>query len=162
MPRLHSALSERLPEHMVPSTFMLLQAMPVSPNGKLNRPALPAPEAERLEVAGAYVAPRTPVEEAIAGMWAEVLALPKVGVHDDFFKQGGHSLMATRIVSRLRERFGLELPLRVMFEARTVAELAEVVEELQLAEADSGDLDRLMAELDNLSDDDVLRLMSAQ
>jgi amino acid adenylation domain-containing protein len=161
MPRLRSALAEQLPEHMVPSTFMLLQAMPVSPNGKLNRPALPAPEAERLAEDGAYVAPRTPVEAAIAEMWAEVLALPKVGVYDDFFKQGGHSLMATRIVSRLRERFGVELPLRVMFEARTLAELAEAVEELQLAQADSGDLDRLLAELDELSDDDVMRLMSA-
>jgi acyl carrier protein len=161
VPRLRGALEAELPEYMLPAAFVLLEALPLSPSGKVHRQALPAPEAERLAGDAAYVAPRTPVEAAIAAMWAEVLAVPKIGAFDDFFKQGGHSLMATRVVSRLREHFGVELPLRDMFAARTVAELAEAVERLQLAQAAEPDLDLLLSQLEELSDDDVRQLMSA-
>ncbi|HYH81525.1 MAG TPA: amino acid adenylation domain-containing protein, partial [Longimicrobium sp.] len=120
---------ERLPEHMVPSAFVFLDALPLTPNGKVDRKALPAPELASAK--DRYVAPRTPTEEVLAGIWAEVLRLERVGVEESFFDLGGHSLLATRVVSRVRELFGVELPLRALFEGPTVAELAGRVEEIR-------------------------------
>ncbi|HEY7768547.1 amino acid adenylation domain-containing protein [Longimicrobium sp.] len=120
-----------LPEYMVPSAFVLLDALPLTPNGKLDRKALPAPELASAE--DRYVPPRTPVEEVLAGIWAEVLRLERVGVTESFFELGGHSLLATRVVSRIREVFGVEVPLRALFEGPTVAELARRVEEMRRA-----------------------------
>ncbi|HEX6751683.1 MAG TPA: amino acid adenylation domain-containing protein [Longimicrobium sp.] len=129
---LREQLRRSLPEYMVPAAIVVLESLPLTPSGKLDRKALPAPEyaadAER------YEAPRTPTEEVLAGIWAEVLRLERVGVHDGFFDLGGHSLLATRVVSRVRELFGVELPLRALFEGPTVAELAVRVEELRRAE----------------------------
>ncbi|HEV2735538.1 MAG TPA: condensation domain-containing protein, partial [Longimicrobiaceae bacterium] len=125
--RLRARLRESLPDYMVPSAFVPLEELPLTPNGKLDRAALPAPEAV---AAGAreYVAPRGPVEEALAEIWAEVLRRERVGAHDDFFALGGHSLLATRVVSRIRAVFGAELPLRAVFEAPGLAALATRVE----------------------------------
>jgi len=128
---LRDALRTTLPEHMVPSAFVFLDALPVGSTGKVERAALPAPEP--VEAGEAYRAPRTPVEEALAGIWAGVLGAARVGVRDDFFALGGHSLLATRVVSRVREAFGVELPLRDVFEAPTVGGLAERVEALRRA-----------------------------
>ncbi|HET7232709.1 MAG TPA: non-ribosomal peptide synthase/polyketide synthase [Longimicrobium sp.] len=128
---LRAHLAERLPEYMVPAAFVHMDALPVNPNGKLDRKALPAPEYAAQDEA--YVAPRTPVEEVLAGIWAEVLGLERVGVEEGFFERGGHSLLATRVVSRVRELFGVELPLRALFEGPTVAEMARAVEEMRRA-----------------------------
>ncbi|MBV8318682.1 MAG: amino acid adenylation domain-containing protein, partial [Planctomycetaceae bacterium] len=121
-------LKQRLPRYMMPSAFLLLEALPLTPNGKIDRGALPAPDPASLASESEYVPPRTPTEEAIVGIWAAVLGLERVGVHDDFFDLGGHSLLATQLVSRLRAAFALEIPLRMLFEATTVAALAERIE----------------------------------
>ncbi|MET0396905.1 MAG: amino acid adenylation domain-containing protein, partial [Longimicrobiaceae bacterium] len=125
---LRSWLGGRLPEYMVPGALVVLEAMPLTPRGKIDRRALPAPDA--YGEAAAHVAPRTQTEEVLAGVWAEVLGVERVGAADDFFALGGHSLLATRVASRLREAFGVEVPLRAVFEAPVLADLALRVDEL--------------------------------
>jgi acyl carrier protein len=104
-----------------------MDELPLTPTGKIDRRALHAVEAPAAARPETYAAPRTPVEEALAGVWAQLLGLERVSIHDNFFELGGHSLTATRLVSRLRADFGVELPLRAVFEAQTIAEQAEVV-----------------------------------
>jgi acyl carrier protein len=104
----------------------------LTPNGKVDRRALPAPDGQRPELGQEYVAPRSEVEEVLAGIWAEVLGVERVGVHDNFFELGGHSLLATQIVSRLREAFGSELSLRSLFKSPTVAGISDELTQLCL------------------------------
>ncbi len=126
---LRTFLLERLPDYMVPGRFVELDSFPFTPSGKLDRKLLPDPGDERPDLAEAYVAPRTPTEETIAAIWQEVLGLSQVGVDDRFFDLGGHSLDATRIMSRVNRELGLALPLKVLFETLTVARLAERADE---------------------------------
>ena len=126
-----SWLRDRLPAYMVPSAFTPLDEMPRTPNGKADRRALAARQPERPEPSATYVAPRNPVEQELAGIWSLVLGREKVGVHDDFFALGGHSLLATQMSWRCQQAFGVTLPLRTLFEAPTVAQLAETVKTLQ-------------------------------
>ncbi|HET6230447.1 MAG TPA: amino acid adenylation domain-containing protein, partial [Longimicrobiaceae bacterium] len=128
-------LRRTLPEHMVPAAFVWMDALPLTANGKVDRRALPAPE--HAEAGGEYVAPRTETERAMAAIWAEVLEAPRVGVEDGFFDLGGHSLIATRVMSKVRQAFGVELPLRAIFEAPTVAGLSARVD-AALAAGDDG------------------------
>ncbi|MEA2694107.1 MAG: hypothetical protein QOJ16_3494 [Acidobacteriota bacterium] len=116
-------LGQRLPDSMLPAAFVPLPALPWTANGKVDRRALPAPEREAA-AAGGHVAPRNPAEEVLAGIWAAVLGRERIGIHDDFFALGGHSLLASQVVARVREAFAVELPLRALFEARTLAGLA--------------------------------------
>ena len=127
---LRSGLQAKLPEYMLPATFVLLEALPRTPNGKLDRQALPEPGRGRPELEQDFVAPRTPLERRLAAIWAELLRLERVGVEDKFPALGGDSLIATRIVSRIRESLKIELPLRSLFDAPTVAAQAAVVLEL--------------------------------
>ena len=120
---LRTHLKKRLPDYMIPSTFMFLDALPLTRNGKVDRKALPLPSEADLE--SIFVAPRTPLEEVLVSVWEEVLKVDRVGVHDSFFELGGHSLLATQAVSRLRQILQVELPLRSLFETPRVADLAE-------------------------------------
>ncbi len=125
---LRSFLRQKLPDYMTPSAFVTLDALPLTSNGKIDRRALPAPEQSRPDLTEAYVAPRNQVEELLAGVWADALEIDQVGIHDNFFDLGGHSLLATKLFSRIRDTFQVELPLADIFEASTVAALAERIE----------------------------------
>ncbi len=124
---LRAYLAEQLPAALVPSRFVFLDRLPLTPNGKLDRRALPVPEDGSEALEQSYVAPRTPIESLVADIWAEVLRVPRVGVDDDFFGLGGHSLRATQVIARARAAFGIELPLRSLFETPTVAGLSLTV-----------------------------------
>ncbi|HEV2861253.1 MAG TPA: phosphopantetheine-binding protein, partial [Pyrinomonadaceae bacterium] len=168
---LRTYLKGKLPEYMVPAAFVSLDEIPLTPNGKVNRRALPAPEPSTSEPADGYVAPRDAVEEELAAAWAELLKLERVGVESNFFDLGGHSLLAMRLLSRVRERFQVELEVRALFEAPTVAGMAALVRRAQSrqdSDADAGieamlgglgNLEHLLAELDRLSDDEAERML---
>jgi len=134
---LRDFLKEQLPEHMVPACFMFLPALPRSPNGKLDRKTLPAPDFKRPDMDSTLAAPRTAVEKKLAGLCVEILKIDKVGIHDNLFDLGLHSLSATQLVSRIRTKLGRSLPLRHIFEAPTIAGLAQLIETLA-DENDSG------------------------
>ena len=162
---------------MVPAVFIILESMPLNTSGKINRQALPAPDQSRPELMTDFVAPRNFDEEVIAGIAAELLGLERVGIHDSFFELGGHSLLATQMVSKLRDTFNVELPLRILFEKPSVAELAEVIQEYRAGNGngngnghvngqdDAGIITRverseksfedLLAEIEGLSDEEV-------
>ncbi len=125
---LRAFLKERLPEYMIPSAFVVLPTMPMTPNGKIDRKALPDPDPAGGEGPVPYVPPRGPIEEGLTAIWSEILGRPKIGVHDDFFDLGGHSLMAAQLLARVRETFGVEPPLNDLFEAPTVAGLGRLVD----------------------------------
>jgi acyl-coenzyme A synthetase/AMP-(fatty) acid ligase/acyl carrier protein len=125
---LKAHLKASLPDHMVPQAFVLLDALPLTSNGKLDRQALPAPE--QPAAAGAYVAPRNPVEDTLAAIFAEVLGRHRVGINDNFFELGGDSIRATRAISRVQQEFGIDVPLRALFESPRTAELADRIETL--------------------------------
>jgi amino acid adenylation domain-containing protein len=125
---LRAYLKERLPEYMVPLAFVELQALPLTPNGKVNRRALPAPDETNVSRERAYEGPRTPLEEVLAGIWAEVLEVERVSIHDNFFELGGHSLLLTRLAVRIRETLKVELSIRTLFESTTISELSAVIE----------------------------------
>ncbi|WP_017328293.1 non-ribosomal peptide synthetase [Synechococcus sp. PCC 7336] len=121
-------LQERLPDYMLPSAFVIQDSFPLTPSGKVDRRALQPPSSDRLDLATTYTAPRTPTEELLASLWAEVLAVERVGIHDNFFDLGGHSLLAIRLVSRIQTALGRPLPLLKLFEFSTIAELAAFID----------------------------------
>jgi amino acid adenylation domain-containing protein len=152
---LRSFLRRKLPEAMVPTAFVFLDAFPRTPNGKLDRGALPTPNESRPELERSFVAPRTPAEELLAEIWAEVLKVERVGIHDNFFDLGGHSLKATQVVSKIRGTLQVEIPLRDLFENPTVAELALKIE--HSASSKIEELARNLAEVESLSEEEIER-----
>jgi amino acid adenylation domain-containing protein len=126
--QLRRFLENKLPNYMVPSAFVVLEALPLTPNGKVDRRALPVPDHTQLIQQSNFIAASTPIEQMLVGIWAEVLGIKKLGVHNNFFDLGGHSLLATQLISRIRQILHLELPLRCLFEAPTIAELASVIQ----------------------------------
>ncbi|HEX9733976.1 MAG TPA: non-ribosomal peptide synthase/polyketide synthase [Thermoanaerobaculia bacterium] len=127
VPRLRDHLRRRLPEPMVPASWVVAETLPLLPSGKIDRRSLPPPDSLRPELWTAFTPPRGEVEETLTAIWSQVLEVERIGAHDDFFELGGHSLLATQVVSRARRAFDVELPLRALFEAPTVARLAAVV-----------------------------------
>src|SRR5205085_2522186 len=110
-----SFLKEKLPEYMIPSSWVLLDALPMTANGKVDRAALPAPDRSSRELKESFVAPRTSTEQTLAQIWAEVLQIDQVGIYDNFFEMGGHSLLATQVISRVRDILQVELPMHCLF-----------------------------------------------
>ncbi|MDF5722874.1 MAG: amino acid adenylation domain-containing protein [Rhizonema sp. PD37] len=138
VPQLQTYIAEKLPEYMMPSAFVVLESLPLTANGKVNRRALRAlHDAIKPQLPENYIAPRTPVEQVLVKIFAEVLGLKQVGIYDNFFELGGHSLLATQLVSRVRDTLCVELPLRTVFEASTIAELSKVVEKFKQTNAQS-------------------------
>jgi acyl carrier protein len=133
IPELRQFLKTSLPDFMVPTIFMVLETMPLTPNGKVDRKALPKPDAVRQELAANYVAPRNELEQQIVDIWTEVLKVERIGIHDNFFELGGYSLLAIQIVSRLRKALQVEILLPTLFEVPTVADLATRIETLRWA-----------------------------
>ncbi|CAM5696892.1 non-ribosomal peptide synthetase [Streptomyces canarius] len=147
---LRAHLGALLPEYMIPSVWVPLDAFPLTASKKIDRKALPDASAALAGAAREHLAPRDPVEEAVAGIWSEVLGVERIGARDDFFALGGHSLLATRVLARLREAFAVELPLRLLFEATTVARLSEAVS------------DAVEADVAALSDQEVAGLLAEE
>jgi acyl carrier protein len=154
---LKAHLHETLPDYMVPASLIRLPSLPLNANGKVDRAALPAPETLVADASHERIAPRTPVEQQLAAMWAETLGNSDFGIHDDFFELGGHSLMAIRVMSRVRETFRVEIAMNALFDAPTVASLAEVIAAEQSALTDA-----LMDDLDNLSEEEVEALLAQE
>jgi amino acid adenylation domain-containing protein len=145
-------LKATLPDYMVPSAWVSLASLPHTPNGKINRAALPAPDEGQSDVAGELTAPSTNVEKILASIWAEVLRVERVGIRDNFFDLGGHSLLAMQVLSRLRSVFSAEIPLRALFESPTIEELAQRIVDLNLADES---LDRMLSGLEAVSEQDA-------
>jgi len=158
---LRAHLREHLPEYMVPTGWVMLEKLPLTPNGKVDRRALPAPESG-LGKSGSYLAPRTATEELLAGVWLQVLGVERVGVTDNFFELGGHSLLATRVISRVREVFHVDVPLRHLFDTPTIEGLAAAITESREEGDDVETIARTFLELENLSEDEVKALLLEQ
>ena len=131
METLHGYLAERLPAVMLPAAFAFLDKLPVTNRGKVDRKALPVLDPRTFESARPQIAPRTALELALARIWCGVLKRTEIGIHDDFFLMGGHSLLVTQMVARMRSQFRIDLPIRAIFEAPTIARLAALIEPLQ-------------------------------
>lgn len=159
--RLRERLGRKLPDYMIPSSFVMLEEIPLNPSGKVNRSALPAPSHARVAAASqSFVAPRNEIERRLAEIWSGLLSVDRVGVRDDFFQLGGHSLLATQVVSRIRAALGVELPLRRLFETPTVEGLALAVSEADGEPGGEGAPPSITPadsafDIDDLSDDEV-------
>jgi amino acid adenylation domain-containing protein len=156
---LRAHLAELVPDYMVPSAFVSLDALPLTPSGKVDRLSLPEPAAPGS--GNGRVAPRTPMEESVAAIWADVLGVDAVGVDDDFFALGGHSLLAAQVVAQVRSDFAVELPMHSLFTMPTVETLAAEIGRLAGA-ADEDETAQLLAKLETLSDDEVERLLAEE
>jgi acyl carrier protein len=145
-------LADKLPAYMIPTSFIFLEALPLTDTLKVDRKALPQPDGLRPEIGVPYEAPRNFVEETLVKIWADILDVDRVGIHDSFFDLGGHSLAATRIVSRVVKAFPSELPLKVFFDSPTVAEMAEVIVQNQRENSGHSESLGVLDELESLSD----------
>jgi amino acid adenylation domain-containing protein len=152
---LRDFLMEKLPYYMVPNAFVFLETFPLTPNGKINRFSLPIPDIDQKTLGVEFIEPRTKTEQEIATIWLEILGLKQCGVYDNFFALGGHSLLATQVISRLKETFEIEFSFRYFFDHPTITQLAEKVIIQQLEQSESDALDQILAEIDQLSEEEV-------
>jgi acyl carrier protein len=154
---LQDFLRERLPDYMIPSAFIRLEQMPLTPNGKIDRRALPAPVLERQ---GAFIPPETEIEKAQAALWAEVLKVEQVGLEDSFFDLGGHSLGATQLLTRIAANVGVELTLADFFATPTVKAVSRKIESALLAQTSTAELDRMLSALEEMGDGEAEGLLT--
>jgi acyl-coenzyme A synthetase/AMP-(fatty) acid ligase len=159
---LRTYLVEKLPAYMVPSALVVLERFPLTANGKVDRGGLPAPDPSRPDFSGAFVAPRNSVEEVLAQIWADLLELECVGVNDNFFNIGGHSLLAIRVISRVRQVFRIELPLIALFENPTLVGLAVQVDQLKIVGNTTNEMANLLVEIESLSDEEAERRLAKE
>ena len=158
---LRQFLKARLPEYMLPAAFMSLDEFPVTPAGKIDHSALPLPADLRDQLSTKFVAPRSETETILADIVCQVLNIEKVGVFDNFFDLGGHSMLGTQVVSRIREQLDIELPLRALFENPTVEGIALTIAEIQASDVNEEDLNELLDELEGLNEEDINNLLNS-
>jgi len=154
-------LKEHLPDYMIPSAFMILKVFPLT-NGKIDRKALPNPDDQRPELGTPYVPPRNDIDEQLTSIWEDVLNIRPIGIYDNFFDLGGHSLTAMRVVSRVIKQFQLEIPLQSLFQSPTVADMAAVITGYQGKVLDAQGLATMLDELESLSEEDAEQLLGTQ
>ncbi|MNW26218.1 Linear gramicidin synthase subunit D [compost metagenome] len=159
---LRSHLSSLLPDYMIPSAFVFLEALPLTGNGKVDVKALPEPDAQRPDLQHSYTAPSGPTEEKLAALWQEVLGIERVGAEDNFFELGGHSLLATRLISRIRDTFSTDVGLHKLFELPTVSMLAMHIDSLMFEGADAALMTELLDELEGFSEEELQQLLLEQ
>jgi natural product biosynthesis luciferase-like monooxygenase protein/amino acid adenylation domain-containing protein len=156
---LRSFLQEKLPAYMIPSQFLPLDVIPLTPNGKVDRRALPPPTSVRSELEMTFVSPRTPAEEVVAGIWAKILGVDHIGPHDNFFELGGHSLHGVQMISQLRDIFQVELPLRSLFEKPTVESLVSDIAQLRGGREIIEAIAEVFQEIEHLSEEDIKAIL---
>lgn len=162
IPSLQATLKAGLPDYMLPAAFVLLHALPLTSNGKIDQQALPPPDSSRPVLKAVYVAPSSPIEQAVAEVWSQLLGLESLGIHDNFFDVGGHSLLATQVIYRLREQFQVDLQLRTLFANPTIAEFALHITQILLEQENEDDVQEMLAEWEHLSPEDVKKLLDAE
>jgi acyl carrier protein len=153
--KLRQSLARVLPDYMIPSVFVSIDAIPQTPNGKTDRLRLPLPGRDRPVLENPFVSPRTAMETEVAAIWAEVLNLDQVGVHDNFFELGGDSLLATQIIARVLQRLNVNIPMGNLFESPSVASMAEYVLLARGEGIGTGDLTLILKEIESLSDEEI-------
>ncbi|MGA9769161.1 MAG: MupA/Atu3671 family FMN-dependent luciferase-like monooxygenase [Blastocatellia bacterium] len=158
---LRQHLEQYLPHYMLPSVIVMLDTMPLTPNGKIDRKSLPQPDASRPHQQTAFVAPSTPTEKEVTEIWLKLLRIENVGVMDNFFEAGGHSLLAVQLMSQIEDRFGIELPLRDFFTAPTIKAVAERIEESLFVKSDPDKMDDMLALLETINDEDALQMLAS-
>jgi acyl carrier protein len=162
--QLRAYLGRFLPDYMLPASVITLTTFPLTAHGKIDRQALPHPDRHQRATKKSFVAPQTPTQQQLAEIWCQLLQLSQVSLHDNFFELGGHSLLITRLATRIRSTFEVKVPLRDLFKAPTVAEMALLIEQLQneiITQADDEKLIQILTTLDDLSDDDIRRLLES-
>lgn len=159
IPALRSYLATHLPATLIPSAFVTLESLPLSPNGKVDRQALPAPDAQPEAVDRPYIAPETPIEHELAELWQQLLGVKRISVDDDFFALGGHSLLSMQLIARVRSQFAVSLDIRGFFAQPTLRQMAQMIEETMLVQVSDTRIDELLDGLDDLDDDEIKRLL---
>jgi acyl carrier protein len=157
-----SRLQQKLPEYMVPSAFVVLDALPLTPSGKLDRRSLPVPSLGRAGPDTRSVAPRTRPEKELTQVWRELLGVEPIDIYDNFFELGGHSLLFTQLASRIREIFHVEMPLRILFNVPTVSEMIAAIAEKQIEQEDANQMAQMLDDLKQLSPEQVRMLLEAE
>lgn len=161
-PQIRKYLQERLSDYMIPSSFILLDALPLNTNGKVDRQALPLPGQARPLQHVEYVAPRNPVEGVVAGIWIDVLSIEHIGVHDNFFEIGGHSLLATQVISRICHTFQIDLPLRALFETPTIESLSQALLQHDSRPERISAIAQVHMKLNRMSADEIQQLLQSK